>query len=286
MKRNARQLKEKMMFSLSASSLVLVVGFLGLIIAFLVARGAEVISWEFLTEMPRQAMSEGGIYPAIIGTLLLALGAIIFAVPLGILAAIYLSEYAREGRLKRWIRIGINALSGVPSVVFGLFGLAIFVIFFDFGASLLSGSLTLGLLILPLIIRSTEEALKTVPNSFREASLGLGATKWQTTLRVVLPTAFPNILTGVILAVGRAAGETAPILFTATVFFMKRMPEGIMSKVMALPYHIYALMSEGIYPEKHTAIAYGTALVLLGLVFLVNLTAIILRARARKRKKW
>jgi len=286
LKRNARQLKEKVMFSLSGASMVVVVGFLGLIIAFLVSKGAEVINWEFLTEMPRQAMSEGGIYPAIIGTLLLALGAIIFAVPLGILAAIYLSEYAAEGRLKRWIRIGVNALAGVPSVVFGLFGLAIFVILFGFGASLLSGSLTLGLLILPLIIRSTEEALKTVPNSFREASLGLGATKWQTIRKVVLPTALPNILTGIILAVGRAAGETAPILFTATVFFMKRMPEGIMSKVMALPYHIYALMSEGIYPEKHTAIAYGTALVLLGLVSLINLTAIILRTRARKRKKW
>ena len=284
MKRNARQLKEKVMFSLSGASMVVVVGFLGLILAFLISKGAEVINWEFLTEMPRQAMSEGGIYPAIIGTLLLALGAIIFAVPLGILAAIYLSEYAGEGRPKRWIRIGVNALAGVPSVVFGLFGLAVFVILFGFGASLLSGSLTLGLLILPLIIRSTEEALKTVPNSFREASLGLGATKWQTTLRVVLPTALPNILTGVILAVGRAAGETAPILFTVAAFFLPRLPHSIFDQTMALPYHLFVISTQ--VPGMPVRIQYGTALVLLVFVLSMNIVAAVMRSRFRAKRQW
>jgi phosphate transport system permease protein len=282
----SRKFRQGFWFAMSGVSIVIVLGMLGLIIGFIVSKGADVVSWEFLSEGPRTAMTEGGIWPAILGTLLLCVGAIAFALPLGLFAAIYLVEYSREGRLRRWIRIGVNSLSGVPSVVFGLFGLALFVNFLGFGACLLAGSLTLGLMVLPTIIRATEEALKSIPSSFREASLALGATRWNTTVRVVLPAALSQILTGVILAVGRAAGETAPIMFTAAVFFTKRLPTGLFSKVMALPYHIYALMTEGTHPVEQTAMAYGTALVLLMLVLLVNGAAIFFRIRARKGKKW
>ncbi|HDR06628.1 MAG TPA: phosphate ABC transporter permease PstA [Candidatus Coatesbacteria bacterium] len=282
----ARRFRQLFWFGLSGLAVLVVVGMLVLVVGDIIAKGAGVVSWEFLTEMPRRSMTEGGIWPAILGTLLLSVGAIVFALPLGLFAAIYLVEYSREGRLRRWIRIGVNSLSGVPSVVFGLFGLALFVNYFGLGASLLAGGLTLGLMVLPLIIRATEEALKAVPVSFREASLALGATRWHTTVRVVLPAALSQILTGVILAVGRAAGETAPILFTAAVFFTKRLPTGLSSKVMALPYHIYALLTEGTHPVEQTAMAYGTALVLLMLVLVVNGTAIFFRIRARKGKKW
>lgn len=282
----SRKFRQDFWFAMSGVSIVIVLGMLGLVIGFIVSKGADVISWEFLTQSPRSAMTEGGIWPAILGTLLLSLGAIVFALPLGLFAAIYLVEYSREGKLRRWIRIGVNSLSGVPSVVFGLFGLALFVNLLGFGACLLAGSLTLGLMVLPTIIRATEEALKSIPMSFREASLALGATRWHTAVRVVLPAAVSQILTGVILAVGRAAGETAPIMFTAAVFFTKRLPTGLFSKVMALPYHIYALMTEGTHPALQTAMAYGTALVLLMLVLLVNGAAIFFRIRARKGKKW
>ncbi|MBD3372934.1 MAG: phosphate ABC transporter permease PstA [Candidatus Coatesbacteria bacterium] len=282
----SRSFKQSMMFGLCGLSVVVVFGMLLLIIVFIVIEGAGVISWDFLTEMPRDGMTAGGIMPALVGTLLLAVGAIIFALPLGVLAAIYLNEYSREGKLRRWIRMGINSLAGVPSVVFGLFGLALFVNLLDFGMSLLAGSLTLGLLVLPIIIRATEEALKTIPMSFREASLAMGATRWQTTIKVVLPAALGQILTGVILAIGRAAGETAPILFTAAVFYMRVLRVGLMEQVMALPYHIYALMTEGIHPEEQEAMAYGTALVLMVLVLLINGVAIWMRIRSRKIKKW
>lgn len=281
-----RKLKETVMFSLCGLTALIVVGVLLFLIAYIIFRGAPVISWEFLTEMPRDGMTAGGIMPALVGTLLLAVGAIVFALPLGVLGAIYLNEYSREGRLRHWIRIGINSLAGVPSVVFGLFGLALFVNMMNFGMSLLAGSLTLGLLILPTIIRATEEALKTIPMSFREASLAVGATRWQTTIRVVIPAALSQILTGVILAIGRAAGETAPILFTAAVFYMRVLRVGLFRQVMALPYHIYALMTEGIYPEKQEAMAFGTALVLLVLVLLINGVAIWMRIRTRKIKQW
>ena len=231
-------------------------------------------------------MTKGGIFPAIIGTFLLSIGAVGFALPLGILGAVYLREYAKNGKVIKIIRIGINNLAGVPSVVFGLFGLAVFVKFFQFGVSIFSGSLTLGILILPVIIRSTEEAIASVPNDFREASFALGATKWYTIKNVVLPTALPGILTGAILGIGRAAGETAPILFTAATFYNRHLPCSIFDEVMALPYHIYALMTEGTKPEFQMPIAYGTALVLLMLVLLINLVAIIIRYRARKAKKW
>ena len=255
--------------------------FLGSIIYFIGARGFRVISWEFLTQGPRMGMTQGGIAPVIAGTFYLTLGAVLFALPLGLACAIYLCEYSPKGFIVNIIRISINNLAGVPSVVFGLFGLAVFVKFFGFGISILSGSLTLGILILPLIISSSQEALLAVPQSIREASLSLGATKWGTTKNIVLPTALPGILTGIILSIGRAAGETAPILFTAAAFYTRGYPKSIFSEVMALPYHIYALMTEGTHPDKQTAIAYGCSLILLLMVLLISGIAIIIRQRQR-----
>ena len=253
------------------------------ILFFIFKNGISAISLDFLTKPPTEAMTKGGIFPAIVGTFYLSLGAIIFAFPLGVGAAIYLSEYAKEGKIVHIIRIGINNLAGVPSIIFGLFGLALFVVYFKFGSSILSGSLTLGVLILPIIIQATEEALKAVPQSYREASFALGATKWQTIFKVVLPAALPGILTGTILGISRAAGETAPIMFTAAAFYTPKLPRSIFDEVMALPYHIYVLATSGTHIEETKAIQYGTALVLILLVFLLNLTAIILRVRFRKK---
>jgi phosphate transport system permease protein len=255
--------------------------FLGSIIYFISIRGSKVISWEFLTEGPRLGMTQGGIAPAIIGTFYLTLGAMLFALPLGIACAIYLCEYSPKGFIVNLIRISINNLAGVPSVVFGLFGLAVFVKFFGFGVSILSGSLTLGILTIPVIISSAQEALLAVPQSIREASLSLGATRWETIKNIVLPTALPGILTGVILSIGRVAGETAPILFTAAAFYTRGYPKSAFSEVMALPYHIYALMTEGIHPDKQIAIAYGCSLILLFMVLAISGIAIFIRQRQR-----
>ena len=255
--------------------------FLGTIIYFVCVKGISIISWEFLTEVPRRGMTEGGIAPAIVGTLYLTMGAILFSLPLGLACAIYLCEYSPAGYVVNVIRMSINNLAGVPSVVFGLFGLAVFVKFCGFGVSILSGSLTLGIMVLPQIISASQEALIAVPQSYREASLALGATHWQTIKKMVLPSALPGILTGVILSIGRAAGETAPILFTAATFYTRGYPDSIFSEVMALPYHIYALMTEGTHPEKQTAIAYGCALILMLLVLLMSALAIFLRQRQR-----
>lgn len=244
------------------------------------------MSLEFLTSMPKRSMTAGGILPAILGTFYLALGAVIVALPLGVLSAIYLNEYGRDNLFLRILKIGIHNLAGVPSIVFGIFGLAVFVKFFGFGVSILSGSLTLAIMILPIIISTTLESLRSVPDSFREAAYGIGATKWETIKGIVLPSALPGILTGVILAIGRAAGETAPILFTAATFFSKKLPTSILSPVQALPYHIYALMTEGTFPEKQVPIAYGSALVLLLLVLGMNLVAIIIRINQRKKRLW
>jgi len=255
--------------------------FLGAIIYFIAVRGFKVISWGFLTQVPRSAMTAGGIGPVIVGTLYLTIGAVMFALPLGLACAIYLCEYSPKSVIVNLIRISINNLAGVPSVVFGLFGFAVFVKFFHFGVSILSGSLTLGILILPLIISSSQEALMAVPQSIREASLSLGATKWGTIKNIVLPMALPGILTGVILSIGRAAGETAPILFTAATFYTRGYPKGLFSEVMALPYHIYALMTEGVHPLQQTAIAYGCSLVLLFIVLFISAIAIFVRQRQR-----
>ncbi len=281
-----RKIKEFIGFGTLRLSAVSILLTLFVILYFIATRGIRVVNWQFLTQMPRDGMTAGGILPAILGTLYLTICAICFSLPLGVASAIYLTEYARQGRLVRIIRIGVNNLAGVPSVVFGLFGLAVFVKFFGFGVSILSGGLTLGILILPTIIRATEEALLVVPQSFREASLALGATKWQTIHKVVLPNAISGIMTGSILGIGRAAGETAPILFTAATFYTTRLPRSIFSEVQALPYHIYALMTEGTHPESQVPIAYGTALVLLFLVLGIDLIAIVMRNRFRGRKKW
>ena len=255
--------------------------FLGTIIYFIAIRGFRVLSWEFLTQVPKDAMTAGGVGPAIVGTLFLVSGAIAFALPLGVACAIYLTEYSPKGAVVNVIRMSINNLAGVPSVVFGLFGLGVFVKLFGFGVSALSGGLTLGILVLPQIISATQEALIAVPQSFREASLAVGATHWQTIRRIVLPSAMPGIMTGVILSIGRVAGETAPILFTAATFYTRGFPKSFMSEVMALPYHIYALMTEGTHPEAQTEIAYGCALILLILVLAISAAAIIIRQKKR-----
>ena len=281
-----RRYKEKLAYLFLMSMVAIILSSVFIMFYFIIFRGIKVINWQFLTQMPQKGMTAGGIFPAILGTLYLTIGAICFALPLGTSVAIYLTEYSAQNRLIRIIRIGINNLAGVPSVVFGLFGLAIFVKFLNFGVSILSGSLTLGILILPTIIRASEEALSAVPQSFREASLALGATKWQTIQKVVLPNSISGILTGSILSIGRAAGETAPILFTAATFYTMRLPNSIFSEVQTLPYHIYALMTEGTHPESQVPIAYGTALVLVLLVLGLNLFAFALRNRFRRSKKW
>jgi phosphate transport system permease protein len=267
------------------AALVITLALLG-IIAFLLVNGWRAITWDFLTLPPTDAMTKGGIMPAIIGTLYLTVGAIAVALPLGVVSAIYLTEYARQGRFIRIIRVGVNCLAGVPSVVFGLFGLGFFVVFLKFGSSILAGSLTLGILILPTIIGASEEALKAVPQTFREASLALGVSKWRTISRIVLPTALPGVLTGAILGVGRAAGETAPIMFTAAAFFTAILPKSIFDEVMALPYHIYVLATAGTRIEQTRHLQYGTALVLIALVLGINLVAILIRGMARRKKRW
>jgi phosphate transport system permease protein len=255
--------------------------FLGSIIYFISIRGFKIISWEFLTQGPKSGMTQGGVAPAIVGTLYLTLGAILFALPLGLACAIYLCEYTPRNFTANIIRMSINNLAGVPSVVFGLFGLAVFVNFFHFGVSILAGALTLGILVLPLIISSSQEALLAVPQSIREASLSLGATKWETIKRIVLPTSLPGVLTGVILSIGRVAGETAPILFTAAAFYTRGYPKSIFSEAMALPYHIYALMTEGTHHDRQVVIAYGCSLILLFMVLAISGLAIFIRQRQR-----
>ena len=276
-----KKIKQNLGFLLLFICILTTIFFLGIIIYFIVARGFAVLSWEFLTQVPRKAMTTGGVAPAIVGTLYLTLGAMVFSIPLGLASAIYLSEYSPKSVVVNIIRISINNLAGVPSVVFGLFGLAIFVKYFRFGVSILSGSLTLGIMVLPSIISAAQEALMAVPQSYREASLALGATLWETIRKVVLPSALPGILTGVILSIGRVTGETAPIMFTAATFYTRGYPDSVFSEVMALPYHIYALMTEGVHPEEQTSIAYGCALILLILVLTMSVLAIILRQRQR-----
>jgi phosphate transport system permease protein len=254
-----------------------VVAILFWILGFIVYNGISVISWEFLTTAPAEGMTAGGIFPAIVGTLCLIAGSVIIAFPLGVMSAIYMNEYAGNGWLVRFIRIMTNNLGSIPSIVFGLFGMALFVNTLGFGDSILAGSCTLGLLVLPLIIRTTEEALKAIPDSYRTGSLALGASKLQTICRVVLPMAFPNIITGLILSVGRVSGETAPILFTVAAYFLPRLPDSLFSQVMALPYHLYVIATSGTDIEASRPVAYGTALVLIAVVLVMNLLATLLR---------
>lgn len=281
-----RYIRQQAFFAAVRLSALLIALALGGVLLYIIIHGIGAISWEFITRPPTDSMTKGGIMPAILGTVYLTVGAIAVGLPLGVVSAIYLTEYARQGRIIRTIRIGINCLAGVPSVVFGLFGLGFFVVFLKFGSSILSGSLTLGFLIMPTIIGASEEALKAVPQTFREASLALGVSKWQTTLRVVLPGALPGILTGSILGIGRAAGETAPIMFTAAAFFTAKLPGSIFDEVMALPYHIYVLATAGTNIEETRPLQYGTVLVLVALVLGIDLIAIVIRSYMRKRKRW
>lgn len=242
----------------------------------------EALSWDFLTKSPEDGMTKGGIFPAIVGTLYLVIGSSLFSFPIGIMSGIYMNEYAKNGWIVKLIRIMTNNLSSVPSVVFGLFGMALFVNFFGFGDSLIAGSLTLGLLSLPLIIRTTEEALKSIDKSYREGSLALGATKLQTIRKVILPMAFPNIITGLILSIGRVSGETAPILFTCAAYFLPNLPHSIFDQVMALPYHLYVIATSGTNMEATRPMAYGTALVLVLIVLVLNLIANVVRKHFSK----
>lgn len=279
-----RHARQKFMWGLFGFSSLINLAALVLICGFLVIRGLPAISWEFLSQMPRDSMTAGGILPCIVGTIILSVGSMAVAFPLGVASAIYLNEYARPGRTVRIIRLGIANLAGVPSVVFGLFGLAFFVTFFGMGVCILSGVLTLAILVLPVIIGTAEEALKSVPQTYREASLGLGATKWQTIRLVVLPAALPGMLTGAILGLSRAAGETAAIMFTAAVFFTPSLPTSLTDSVMALPYHIYVLATAGTEIDKTRPLQYGTSLVLIALVLGMNLIAILYRAKLQKRR--
>jgi phosphate transport system permease protein len=278
-----RNLLQKIVFNIFRFAALINGLALFIIVYFMIANGWKAINWTFLTQPPMDSMTKGGILPCIVGTLCLSIGAILIAMPIGVASAIYLNEYASHGRVIRLIKLGINNLAGVPSIVFGLFGLAVFVVWLKMGVSIIAGSLTLGAMTLPVMIGSTEEALRAVPDTYREASLGLGATKWQTIYRVVLPTALPGILTGTILGISRAAGETAPIMFTAAVFFTPSLPVSIFDEVMALPYHIYVLATAGTEIEATRHLQYGTALVLIFLVLGMNLIAIIYRSNLRKR---
>ncbi len=261
---------------------VLIVGY---IIFDIIVKGSGVLSWEFLTTSPNPD-GTGGIFPAIVGTLYLVLGTILVALPLGMASAVYLTEYAKQGFLTNQIRLAIVTLAGVPSIVFGLFGLGLFVLFLNFGTSILAGSLTLACMILPTIIVSSEEALRAVPQALREASLALGATKWETIRKSVLPYAIPGMMTGSILGVGRAAGETAPILLTVAAFFLPELPHTVFDQAMALPYHLYVLATQFPNAELVRPTQYGTALVLLLLVLGLNIGAIVLRIHFRKRNRW
>jgi len=279
-----RHLVERIGFTgITLMALVTVLPIVGTVI-YILWKGGPAISVEFLTGFPHDGMRAGGILPAIIGTLYLTVGTAVFSVPLGIAAAIYLAEYAADTRLTRLIRLAIINLAGIPSVVYGLFGLGLFVLFLKFGTSILAASLTLSIMTLPVIISTAEEALRSVPQAFRTVSISLGATRWQTIRRIVLKEALPGILTGVILGLERAAGETAPILFTGAAFFLPRLPHSPFDATMALPYHLFVISTQ--VPEMPIQIQYGTALVLLAFVLGMNLIATVIRSRARARRQW
>jgi phosphate transport system permease protein len=283
--RSRKKLQQIIVFGIfrifSFSIVLILFGILG----FLIVKGASVLSWDFFTESPTDGMTKGGIFPAIVGTLYLMLGSALFSFPIGIMSGIYMNEYASNGKLVQFIRFMTNNLSGIPSIVFGLFGMALFVSYLDFGDSILAGSLTLGLLSLPVVIRTTEEALKDIPNTYREGSLALGATKFQTIWHVILPMGMPRIITGLILSLGRVSGETAPILFTCAAYFLPQLPSSIFDQCMALPYHLYVVSTSGTDLEAQQPIAYGTALVLILIILIINLLATGLRKYFENKNK-
>jgi phosphate transport system permease protein len=277
--------KEQIAFAIFRILGIITLGVLIWILGFICFNGISVMSWDFIFSYPEEGMTSGGIFPAIVGTLYLVLGSIIIAFPLGVMSAIYTVEYAKNNWVTKLIRIMTNNLASIPSIVFGLFGMTLFVNTLAFGDSIIAGSLTLSLLILPVVIRTTEEALKAVPNTYRTGSMALGANKIQTIKRIILPTAFPNIITGLVLSIGRVSGETAPILFTVVAYFLPKLPSSIFDQVMALPYHLYVLATSGTDIEKSRPVAYGTALVLIIIVLLMNTIAGVIKNQFQKNKK-
>jgi len=280
----SRQISQKLAFAVLTALAVVVVVPIVVLLVYVFVQGVSAISWEFLTTFPSNGMKEGGIMPAIVGTVVLIFGTAIVSIPLAIGAAVYLAEYARDTWLTRTIRLAIINLAGIPSVVYGLFGLGLFVLFLKLGTSIVAGSLTLGLMTMPVVISTAEESLLSVPQRFRVVSRSLGATRWQTVRQVVLPNALPGILTGVILGLERAAGETAPILFTVAAFYLPRLPSSPLDQTMALPYHLYVISTQ--VPGMPLDVQYGTALVLLVLVLSMNLVATVIRSRFRRRRQW
>jgi phosphate transport system permease protein len=279
-----RQQTQKLATRVITAVAFLVVAPIVLVIIFIIVNGIGAINWEFITEAPRNGMREGGIMPALLGTVFLTFGTAIVCIPLAICAAIYLAEYAGDNRLTRWVRLAIVNLAGIPSIVYGLFGLGAFVLFMQFGTSIIAGSLTLGIMTLPVVISTAEEALHSVPQRFRLVSQSLGATRWQTIRHQVLPHAMPGIITGIILGLGRAAGETAPILFTVAAYYLPDLPHSIYDQTMALPYHLYTISTQ--VPNMPLSIQYGTALVLLLLILSLTLVATVFRTRMRRRREW
>ena len=280
----SRQTSEKIAFAILTALAVVVVVPIVLVVVYIIVQGIGAINWEFLTDFPRNGMKEGGIFPAIVGTVVLTFVTAIVSIPISVGAAVYLAEYARDTWLTRAIRLAIINLAGIPSVVYGLFGLGLFVLFMGLGTSIVAGGLTLGLMTMPIVISTAEEALLAVPQRFRVVSRSLGASHWQTVRQVVLPNALPGILTGVILGLERAAGETAPILFTVAAFYLPQLPRSLLDQTMALPYHLYVISTQ--VPGMPLQIQYGTALVLLVLVLSMNVVATIIRSRFRRRRQW
>ena len=279
-----REVSQGLGFALLALCSLAVVLPILLVVGTIVVRGVGAISWEFLTAMPRDGMKAGGIFPAIVGTLVLTVGTALVAIPIGVGGAIYLSEYARDNVLTRLIRLAIVNLAGIPSVVYGLFGLGLFVLFLQFGTSILAGSLTLAIMTLPIVISTSEEALRAVPVEFRTVSASLGGTRWQGISRIVLPQALPGIITGVILGLLRAAGETAPILFTVAAFYLPQLPKSVFDQTMTLPYHLYVISTQ--VPHMPIQVQFGTALVLLVFVLVLNGVATVVRSYFRRRRQW
>lgn len=280
----SRKTSQAIVFVLLKLAAAIVVIPIIMVVVFIIVKGVGAVNWEFLTAMPRNGMQEGGIMPAVVGTVLLTFGTAIAAIPLALAAAIYLAEYAKDNLLTRLIRLAIINLAGVPSIVYGLFGLGMFVLSLRLGTSIIAGSLTLGLMTLPVVISTAEEAIRAVPQSFRAVSVSLGGTRWQTIRHIVLPQSMPGILTGIILGLERAAGETAPILFTVAAFYLPRLPSSAFDQTMALPYHLYVISTQ--IPGMPLDIQYGTALVLLGLVLSMNLVATLIRNRFRRSRQW
>ncbi len=289
MKISQRSLRKRKIIQAAGFALLTVIALVTiipilLVLGYIILRGLPAISWTFLTEFPSNGLKSGGIYPAIVGTVLLTFATTLLAVPFGVGAAIYLAEYAQDNRWTRAIRIAIINLAGIPSVVYGLFGLGAFVIFLSLGVSMAAGALTLAIMTMPVVISASEEALRSVPQAFRVVNYSLGGTRWQGIRRIVLPQALPGIMTGVILGIERAAGETAPILFTAAVITQPGLPDSILSPVMALPYHLYTISTQ--VPGMPESMQYGTALVLLVFVLGLNALATFIRYRARSRRQW